>query len=196
MKIPIYRWILLLTAIAFPLYAQQTFPLVGPRPSQVGDEKIVKSPDQGYLRVYTPEIPLYDEDGFIGWDNDNYRIIPESGGRARTWFDRRPLALNPGTYDVELVSPGVDAVEPHDQNDYGRIRVVIRPNRITEVWLNDTDRPRFANPRSPVFTRYAYGDVVGYRLGAQARVARHALFEGAASFRRTDSQPLLAVVQN
>jgi hypothetical protein len=80
MKIPIYRSILLLTAIAFPLYAQQTFPLVGPRPSQVGDEKIVKSPGQGYLRVYTPQIPLYDEDGLIGWDNDNYRIIPGSWG--------------------------------------------------------------------------------------------------------------------
>ena len=167
MKIPVYKSILLLAAvtfvIVFPLYAQQISPLVGPRPSQVGDEKIVKSPGQGYLRVYTPEIPLWDEDGLIGWDNDDYRIIPESGGRARTWFDQRPLALNPGTYYVELVSRGVDAVEPHDQNAYGKIRVAIRPDRITEVWLNDTDRPKFANPVSPVFTRDAYGDIIGYR---------------------------------
>ena len=167
MKIPVYKSILLLAAlafsIAFPLYAQQTSPLVGPRPSQVGDEKIVKSPGQGYLRVYTPEIPLWDEDGFIGWDNDNYRIIPASGGRARTWFHRRPLALNPGIYNVELVSPGVDAVEPRDQNAYEKIRVAIRPDRITEVWWNDTDRPKFAKPLRPVFTRDAYGDIIGYR---------------------------------
>ena len=162
MKILVYTSFLLLAAIAL-LYPEQTSPLVGPRPSQVGDEKIVKSPGQGYLRVYTPEVPLYDEDGLIGWDNEGYRINPESGGRARTWFDRRPLALNPGIYDVEIISWGVDAVEPHDQNDYAKIRVAIRPNRITEVWLNDTDRPKLANLGSPVFTRDAYGDVIGYR---------------------------------
>jgi hypothetical protein len=150
-------------SLAFQLDAQQTSPLVGPRPSKVGDEKIVKSPAQGYLRVYTPEIPLYDDDGLVGWDNDDYRISPESGGRARTWFHRRPLTLNPGIYDLELLSPGVDAVEPHDQNDYGKIRVAIRPDRITEVWLNDTDRPKFANPGSTVFTRDGYGDIIGYR---------------------------------
>jgi hypothetical protein len=165
MKIPVYKSIPLLAAvvfpIAFPLYAQQTSPLVGPRPSQVGDQKLVKSPGQGYLRVYTPEIPLYD--GLFGWDNDDYRIIPESGGRARTWFHRRSLALNPGIYDFELVSSGIDAVEPHVQNDYGKIRVAIRPDRITEIWLNDTDRPKFADPSSRVFTRDAYGDIIGYR---------------------------------
>jgi len=167
MKVPVYKAILLLAAvsfpIAFPLYAQRTLPLVGPRPSQAGDEKIVKSPNQGYLRVYTPEIPLFDEDGFIGWGNGDYRIIPESGGRARIWFDRRPLALNPGTYDIEPVSRSVDTVVPHDQNDYAKIRLTIRPDRITEVWLNDTDRPKLANPGSPMFTRDAYGDVIGYR---------------------------------
>jgi hypothetical protein len=136
--------------------------LVRPRPSQVGDEKIVKSPGQGYLRVYTPEFHLYDDD-HTRWDNDDYRIIPQSGGRARTWFHRRPLALNPGVYDLELVSPSIDAVVPHDQNDYGKIRVAIRPDRITEVWLNDTDRPKVANPGSAVFTRDAYGDIIGYR---------------------------------
>jgi hypothetical protein len=167
MKVPAYKSILLLAAvtfpIAFPLYAQQTSPLVGPRPSNVGDEKIVKSPGQGYLRVYTPEIPLYDDDGLVGRDNEDYRIIPESGGRARTWFHRRPLALSPGIYDLELLSPGIDAVEPYDQNDYGKIRIAIRPDRITEVWLNDTDRPKFANPGGAVFTRDAYGDIIGYR---------------------------------
>jgi hypothetical protein len=103
------RKVLLLVAatlpIAFQLHAQEFSPLVGPRPPKAGDERIVRSTVEGYLRVYTPEIPVYDDDGQIGWDNDNYRIVPESWGRARNWFDRRPLMLKPGVYDVEILYP-------------------------------------------------------------------------------------------
>ena len=99
--------------IAFQLHAQQTSALVGPRSPEVGDERIVKSDVKGYLQVYTPEFPVYDEDGLTGWDNDDYRIVSESGAHARTWFYRRPLALNPGIYVIETLNPGIDAVEPY-----------------------------------------------------------------------------------
>ena len=56
---------------------------------------------------------MYDDDGLVGWDNDNYRIVPESGTHGRTWFYRRPLALNPGIYVIETLDPGIDAVEPY-----------------------------------------------------------------------------------
>ena len=115
------------------------------------------------MRLYTPETPVYDADGQIGWDNENYRIVSESGGRARTWFDRRSLALNPGIYDVEALDPGIDAVEPRDENNDGKIRVSIKPGRITEVWLNDSDRPKFRSPTSPALARDVYGDIIGYR---------------------------------
>ena len=98
--------------LAFQLHAQQTSPLVGPRPPKAGDERIVRSTVKGYLRVYTPETPVYDDEGLVGWNNDNYRIVPESGTHARTWFDRRPLALDPGVDVVETLNPGIDAVEP------------------------------------------------------------------------------------
>jgi hypothetical protein len=161
------RKVLLLVAATFPvafqLHAQQTSPLVGPRPPKAGDERIVRSTSEGYLRVYTPEIPVYDDDGLIGWDNDNYSIAPESGGRARTWFDRRPLALKPGVYDVKILYPSIDAVEPRDENNYGKVRVSIKPGRTTEVWLNDSDRPKFANPTRSALVRDVYGDIIGYR---------------------------------
>jgi hypothetical protein len=76
----------------------------GPRPPKAGDERIVRSTVKGYLRIYTPETPIYDDEGLIGWNNDNYRIVPESGTRAQTWFDRRPLALNPEIYVVETLN--------------------------------------------------------------------------------------------
>ena len=163
------RKVLLVTAvtlpIAFQLHAQQTSPLVGPRPPKAGDERIVRSNVKGYLRIYTPETPVYDDEGLVGWDNDNYRIVPESGiKRARTWFDRRPLALNPGIYVVETLNPGIDAVEPYLDGTYDeRVRVSIKPGQITDVWLNDSDRPKFTSPTSPALVRDVYGDIIGYR---------------------------------
>jgi hypothetical protein len=159
--------------IAFQLHAQEFSPLVGPRPPKAGDERIVRSTVEGYLRVYTPEIPVYDDDGQIGWDNDNYRIVPESGGRARNWFDRRPLMLKPGVYDVEILCPSVDAVELRDENNYGKVRVSIKPGRITEVWLNDSGRPKFRSPTSPALVRDVYGDIVGYPQQPSARFQMH-----------------------
>jgi hypothetical protein len=166
MKIPANtRKILLVAAAIFPmafaLQAQQTSTLVGPDPKVV-DERIVPSMTEGYLRVYTPEIPVYDDDGLAGWDNDKFRVVPESGGPGRIWFDRRPLALNPGTYDVKILDPDIDAIEPHDENGYGIIRVSIMPGQTTEVWLDNSDRPRFADPNSLDLVRDAYGDVIGY----------------------------------
>lgn len=166
MKIPANtRKILLVTAATFPmafaLQAQQTSTMVGPDP-KVGNERIVHSTTEGYLRVYTPEIPVYDDDGLAGWDNDKFRVVPESGGPGRIWFDRRPLALNPGTYDVKILDPGIDAIEPHDENSYGTIRISIVAGQTTEVWLNNSDRPQFANPNSSDLVRDAYGDVIGY----------------------------------
>jgi hypothetical protein len=119
------------------------------------------------LRVYTPETPVYDEDGPIGWDNDDYRIVPESGiTRARTWFYRRPLALNPGIYVVEPLGDKYDkedGVEPRGVKYDEKVRVSIEPGRITEVWLNDSDRPKFTSPTSRALVRDVYGDVIGYR---------------------------------
>jgi hypothetical protein len=150
--------------LAFQLHAQQTSPLVGPRPPKAGDERIVRSNVKGYLRVYTPETPVYDDEGLVGWDNDNYGIVPESGiTRARTWFDRRPLALNPGTYVVETLNPRIDVVEPLGGKYDERVRVSIKPGQITEVWLNDSDRPKFTSPTSPALVRDVYGDIIGYR---------------------------------
>jgi hypothetical protein len=163
------RKVLLVAAVtlpfAFQLDAQQTSPLVGPRPPKAGDERIVRSNVKGYLQVYTPETPVYDDEGLAGWNNDNYRIVPESGiGRARTWFDRRPLALSPGIYDVETLSPGIDVVEPYLDGTYDkRVRVSIKPGQITDVWLNDSDRPKFTSPPSPALVRDVYGDIIGYR---------------------------------
>ena len=150
--------------LAFQLHAQETSPLVGPRPPKAGDERIVRSTVKGYLRVYTPETPVYDDEGLVGWNNDNYRIVPESGTHARTWFDRRPLALDPGVYVVETLNPGIDAVEPDLGGTYDeRVRVSIKPGQITEVWLNDSDRPKFTSPTGPALVRDVYGDIIGYR---------------------------------
>jgi hypothetical protein len=162
------RKVLLVAAVTLPialqLHAEQTSPLVGPRPPKAGDESIVKSTAKGYLRIYTPETPVYDDDGLIGWDNDNYVVKPESGGHARTWFDRRPLALNPGIYIVETLNPGIDVVEPYLDGTYDeRVRVLIKPGQITDVWLNDSDRPKFTSPSSPALVRDVYGDIIGYR---------------------------------
>ena len=71
--------------------------------------------------------------------------------------------LKPGVYDVEILYPSVDAVEPRDENNYGKVRVSIKPGRITEVWLNDSDRPKFRSPTSPALVRDVYVDIVGYR---------------------------------
>jgi hypothetical protein len=142
--------------IAFQLHAQQTYPLVGPRPPKAGDERIVRSNLKGYLQVYTPEIPVYpfyDDDHSNVWKNDNYRIVPESGGRARTWFYRRPLVLNPSIYDVV----------PLGDTRGEKVRVSIKPGRITDVWLNDSDRAKFGSPTSPALVRDVYGDIIGYR---------------------------------
>jgi hypothetical protein len=167
MKVPVnIRKVVLLAVtlpIMSPLHAQQGSPFVGPRPPKAGDEKIIRSTSEGYLRVYTPEIPLYDEDGFSGWDNDNYSVVSESGGPTRTWFDQRALPLKPGVYDVKVLYPNIDAVEPHNENNYGKVRVSIKRGRITEVWLNDSDRPKFANPTSSALVRDVYGDIIGYR---------------------------------
>jgi hypothetical protein len=163
------RKALLLAAVSLPLAfeldAHQTSPLVGPRPPKAGDERIVRSTVMGYLRVYTPEIPVYPvcDDAAILWKNDKYRIVPESGGSGRTWFHRRPLALNPGIYDVEVLEPALDVVFPRDDNRYEKVRVLIKPGRITEVWLNDSDRPKFASPISRALARDVYGDIIGYR---------------------------------
>jgi hypothetical protein len=178
MKIPVNtRKVVLLAAVALPimspLHAQQSSPIVGPRPPKAGDERIIRSTSDGYLRVYTPEIPVYpfyDDDHSSVWKNDNYSIVPESGGRTRTWFDRRALALKPGVYDVEILYPSIDAVEPRDENNYGKVRVSIKPGRITEVWLNDSDRPKFANPTSSALVRDVYGDIIGYRNKVTARL--------------------------
>jgi hypothetical protein len=119
------------------------------------------------LRVYTPETPVYDDDGPIGWDNDDYRIVPESGIRpARTWFDRRPLALKPGIYVVEPLGDKYDeedGIEPRGAKYDDKVRVSIKPGRITEVWLNDSDRPKFTSPTNPALVRDDYGDIIGYR---------------------------------
>ncbi|HEY5814313.1 MAG TPA: hypothetical protein VIT23_16870 [Terrimicrobiaceae bacterium] len=159
MKMPIHiRRIMLLAAatlsLTFPLHAQQSTPPVGPRPPKAGDEKIVKSPYRGYLRVFTPErevyIPLAE---IFVWENSNYRVRPESNGKTQTGFHRRPLALDPGIYVVEI----------REDNYNADIRVSIKPGRITSVWLNDSDRPKFNNPVRPILVRDAYGDVIGYR---------------------------------
>jgi hypothetical protein len=154
------RKVLLLAAatlpLAFQLHAQQISPLVGPRPPKAGDERIVRSNLKGYLQVYTPEIavyPFYDDEHSVVWKNDNYRIVPESGERAQTWFYRRPLVLNPGIYDVEPLGDTRDE----------KVRVSIKPGRITDVWLNDSDRPKLGSPTSPALVRDVYGDIVGYR---------------------------------
>jgi len=105
------------------------------------------------LRVFTPETHVYSPtfELFV-WENDNYRIRPELGDRARTWFHRRPLALDPGVYVV------------HIRGEYDEeIRVSIKPGRITSIWLNDSDRPTFEDSARPALVRDAYGDVIGYR---------------------------------
>ena len=169
MKFPVNtRKVLLVAAvslpIAFQLHAQQISPLVGPRPPKAGDERIVRSNLKGYLQVYTPEIPVYDDEGPTGWNNDDYRIVPESGKHARTWFYRRPLALDPGTYVIETLNPGIDAVEPYPDGTYDeKVRVLIKAGQITDVWLNDSDRPKFASPAGPGLVRDVYGDIIGYR---------------------------------
>ena len=150
-------------SLAYPLRAQGSSPLVGPRPSEPGDEKIVKSAREGYLRVYTPEVPIYDEDGFIWSNNDNYRVVPESKGPVQTWFNERPLALKPGIYDVEVDYPSIDVVEPRDQNNYGKVRAAVKGGQITDIWLDDSDRPNLSNSKSSELTRDKYGDIIGYR---------------------------------
>jgi hypothetical protein len=90
------------------------------------------------MRLYTPETPVYDNEGFVGWDNDDYRIVPESGKGARTWFDRSPLALSPGIYVIEPLGDKYDendVVEPSGDKYDEKVRVSIKPGRVTEVWF-------------------------------------------------------------
>jgi hypothetical protein len=88
MKFPVNtRKVLLVAAvslpIAFQLHAQQISPLVGPRPPTAGDERIVRSNVKGYLQVYTPEIPVYDDEGPIGWDRRHFtRLRPLFSART------------------------------------------------------------------------------------------------------------------
>ena len=48
---------------------------------------------------------------------------------------------------------------PYDE----RVRVSIKPGQITEVSLNDPDRPKFTSPTGPALVRDVYGDIIGYR---------------------------------
>lgn len=139
--------------MALPLYASQHSPLVGPRPLKPGDENIIKSSSLGYLRIFTPERKVVKGDNNNVWKQDNYRVRPKADGKARTGYYRRPLALDPGTY---VVSISGDTYEEE-------IRVSIQPGQITSVWLNDSDRPKFATSAHPLLVRDAYGDYIGYR---------------------------------
>ena len=69
--------------MAFPLYASQHSPLVGPRPPKAGDEKIIKSSSQGYLRIFTPERKVVEGDNNNVWIQDNYRVRLDSDGKAK-----------------------------------------------------------------------------------------------------------------
>jgi hypothetical protein len=90
--------------------------------------------------------------------------VPESGTHARIWFYRRPLALNPGIDVIETLNPGIDAIEPYPDGTYDeRVRVLIKPGQITDVWLNDSDRPKFTSSTGPALVRDVYGDIIGYR---------------------------------
>ena len=145
MKIPVNtRKVVLLAAVALPimspLHAQQSSPIVGPRPPKAGDEKIIRSTSDGYLHVYRLRYR------FIRFMTTIIlacgRITTTASCRSREGvteprFDRRALALKPGVYDVEILYPSIDAVEPRDENNYGKVRVSIKPGRITEVWLSE-----------------------------------------------------------
>ncbi|CAN5750834.1 hypothetical protein BH09VER1_BH09VER1_12090 [soil metagenome] len=152
------RKILLLAAVtlplAFQLHAQPSSQLVGPRPPKAGDEKIVKSSSQGYLRVFTPEDHVYDPilEDFV-WENGNYGVRPQTSAKARTWFHGRSLALTPGVYIVEI----------RDDNYKADIRAAIKPGRITTVWLNDSDRPKFTATSHSALVHGIYGNPIGYR---------------------------------
>lgn len=139
--------------MAFPLYASQHSPLVGPRPPKSGDEKIIKSPSQGYLKIFTPEKKVIEGDNNNVWIQDNYRVKLAPDVKARTGYYRRPMALDPGTYVVSISG-----------DTYGEeIRVSVEPGQITTVWLNDSDRPKFTTLAHPLLVRDAYGDFIGYR---------------------------------
>ena len=80
--------------LAFQLHAQQTLPVGGSSPVKSRRRKDREIHRQRIpAGLYTRD-PVYDDEGLVGWNNDNYRIVPESGTHARTWFDRRPLALD------------------------------------------------------------------------------------------------------
>ncbi len=158
MKTPTKRCKLLLLAaamlpMAFPLYASQHSPLVGPRPPKAGDEKIIKSSSQGYLRIFTPERKVVEGDNNNVWIQDNYRVRLDSDGKAKTGYYRRPMELDPGTYTVSVSG------ETYNEE----IRVSIHPGQITTVWLNDSDRPKFETTDRSLLVRDAYGDYIGYR---------------------------------
>jgi hypothetical protein len=40
---------------------------------------------------------------------------------------------------------------------------LIEAGRITEVWLNDSDRPKFTSPTSSALVHDNSGDIIGYR---------------------------------
>jgi hypothetical protein len=80
-------------------------------------------------------------------------VHPGSSAPARTGFHRRALALDPGIYVVKLRG------DSYDED----VRVLIEAGRITEVWLNDSDRPKFTKLAHPALVRDVYGDVIGFR---------------------------------
>ena len=142
------------TAVRAPAQSPHA-PTLGPRPAQLGDDKIVKPNGTGSLRIFTPDRQVYFEAGeSLIWENPNYKIRAVESERSRTGFHRRPLALDPGIYVVTIPdTPWIPA-----------FRVAIEPGRVTSVWLNDGDRPEFttAKQQSPPFVRDATGNPVGY----------------------------------
>ncbi|MGC1479112.1 MAG: hypothetical protein WA771_01300 [Chthoniobacterales bacterium] len=142
------------TAVRAP--AQSTHaPTLGPRPAQLGDDKIVQSNGTGSLRTFTPDRQVYfDAAESLIWENPNYKIRTPGSERSHTGFHRRPLALDPGTYIVSI--PDIPWIP--------EFRVVVEAGRVTSVWLNDGDRPEFttAKQQTPPLVRDAAGDPIGY----------------------------------
>lgn len=139
---------------AFSSHAEASHSVVGPRPAKKGDEKIIKSESMGYLQIFSPEKQIYSNlgDNFV-WINQDYRIYPEGGEKGRRGYHRRPLELDAGDYLVKII----------DDLHEAQFRVRVDAGRVTTVWLNDTDRPKFIPEVQSMLVRDPHGDFIGFR---------------------------------
>jgi hypothetical protein len=96
------------------------------------DAAAIKNPStvvehRGVLRIFTPDRkrwqPYFE---YYVWGYPSYGVYRQDGTKVRTGYDRQPLTLDAGVYQVKLEGSSAPPT-----------RVVVKPGRITEITMPD-----------------------------------------------------------